>query len=375
MTLQNRKQNSVRSLFLKTHRIIGIFIGILLIIIGTTGSLLVFHDRLEASVHPQLTHVTPQGKAVSIDAIATSVHQADPNGEIEFILLPKEPEESLKVKVKSDERELAVFVNPYTGAILGWWGFENILTHFLLKIHMTLLAGKVGEIVVGICGLFLLILCLTGVTLWSGWKKLIPAFKIRWRSPNPILSYDLHQVSGIIAVIFLTFISLTGIFLVLAHNSQAFLSLFFDRPAEPQLVAVAPEAKPITIAEAIEIGDLELPNSQTTGLAFAEDERKITVQKKYPNDIFDGGLSSVAIDRFTGKVLAVQKVLQPSIGNRIAKLVVDLHFGTFGGLASRILYIFVGLSPSVLFITGLTMYRLRRRPKQTAKANRELIQR
>ena len=50
----------------------------------------------------------------------------------------------------------------------------------LLKIHMTLLAGKVGEIVVGICGLLLLILCLTGLTLWTGWRKLIPDFKIRW---------------------------------------------------------------------------------------------------------------------------------------------------------------------------------------------------
>ena len=184
MTLQNRKQNSLRSLFLKIHRVIGIFIGILLIIIGTTGSLLVFHDRLEAAVHPNLIYVVPEEKPVEIDAIATSVHQADPNAELEFMLLPKDPTESLKVKVKSNNRELAVFANPYTGAILGWWGFDNILTHFLLKIHMTLLAGKVGEIAVGICGLLLLILCLTGLTLWTGWRRLVPAFKIRWKSPR-----------------------------------------------------------------------------------------------------------------------------------------------------------------------------------------------
>lgn len=373
MTLQNKQRNSKRNLFLKIHRTLGIFIGILLIIIGTTGSLLVFHDELETAIDPQLIKVIPEGEPLSVDAIANSIQQADPNGEIEFILLPQKPEESYKVKVKSNDREIAAFVNPYTGAILGWWGFDNIVTHFLLKIHMTLLAGKVGEIVVGICGLFLLILCITGLTLWSGWKRLIPAFKIRWRSPSRILSFDLHQVSGIVTVIFLIFISLTGIFFVLAHNSQAFLSLFIKRPPQTELVAIDNKAQPITITEAMQIADRQLPDSRTTYLAFAEGDRQITVQKKYPDDIFPSGLSSVAIDRYTGKVLAVQKVQQPTTGNRIAKLIVDLHFGTFGGTATRILYVFVGLSPIVLFLTGLTMYRLRRRPKSAIETNRESI--
>ena len=370
MTQQNRKRNSIRSLFLKTHRLIGIFIGILLIIIGTTGSLLVFHDQLEAAVHPQLTHVTPQDKTVSIDAIAKSVKQADPNAELEFILLPQQPEESLKVKTKSGDRELAVFVNPYSGAILGWWGFENISTHFLLKIHMTLLAGKVGEIVVGICGLLLLILCITGLTLWSGWKRLIPAFKIRWKAPLKLLAYDLHQISGIVAAIFLVFVSLTGIFFVVAHNSQAFLSLFIDRPAEPELVAVTSEAKAISITEAIEIANQELPNSKTTFLAFAEGERKVTVRKKYPEDIFESGLSSVAIDRYTGKVIAVQKVIKPTTGNRVAKLITDLHFGTFSGVASQILYVFIGLTPISLFVSGLILFLQRR----WSKARRTVVE-
>lgn len=186
-------------------------------------------------------------------------------------MLPQKLEESYKVKVKPNDREIAAFVNPYTGAIFGWWGFDNIVSHFLLKIHMTLLAGKVGEVVVG-CGLFLLILCITGLTLWSGWKRLIPAFKIRWRSPSRILSYDLHQVGGIVAIIFLIFRSITVIFFVLAHNSPAFLSLLIKRTPEAELVAIAPEQKLITITEAMQIANRELLDSQTTYLAFAEGE-------------------------------------------------------------------------------------------------------
>ncbi|MGF1482120.1 MAG: PepSY-associated TM helix domain-containing protein [Cyanophyceae cyanobacterium] len=155
-------------------------------------------------------------------------------------------------------------------------------------------------------------------------------------------------------------ISVTGILFILAHHSPAFLSLFFDSPPETELVALSSRQEAIGITEAIQIANRELPNSQTTFLAL-EGERKIIVQKKYPDDIFPSGLSSVAIDRHTGSILAVQKVLQPSLGNKIAKLVADFHYGTFGGLPIRILYVFVGVAPAVLFSTGLVMYRCRRR--------------
>ncbi|MGF1482527.1 MAG: PepSY-associated TM helix domain-containing protein [Cyanophyceae cyanobacterium] len=194
---------SQRWLFLKIHRFVGIIIGILLIIIGTTGSLLVFHNELEAAIHPQLITVVPEGERLSVDAITASVQQADPNAQLEFILLPQQSEESVKVKVNSGDREIAAFVDPYTGAILGWWGFDNIFTHFLLKIRTSLLVGKIGKFIVGACGLLLLILCLTGLALWTGKRRIMRAFKIRWNAPLRLLAYDFHQVSGIVAVLFL----------------------------------------------------------------------------------------------------------------------------------------------------------------------------
>ncbi|MEH2309963.1 MAG: PepSY-associated TM helix domain-containing protein [Nostoc sp.] len=42
---------------------------------------------------------------------------------------------------------------------------------------------------------------------------------------------------------------------------------------------------------------------------------------------------------------------------------VPLHYGTFWGLPSRIFYVFVGLAPLVLFITGFVMWRYRYQPK------------
>lgn len=64
-----------------------------------------------------------------------------------------------------------------------------------------------------------------------------------------------------------------------------------------------------------------------------------------------------------------------SLGDRILNAFVPMHYGTFGGNLTRILYVFVGLSPTILFVTGLVMYRLRRRRQIVIETPRELIER
>ncbi|MCC5626314.1 PepSY domain-containing protein [Nostoc sp. CHAB 5715] len=57
--------------------------------------------------------------------------------------------------------------------------------------------------------------------------------------------------------------------------------------------------------------------------------------------------------------------LKSSLGDRVLNSFTPLHYGTFLGLTSRILYVFVGLTPLILFITGFVMWRDRYRTKST----------
>lgn len=52
------------------------------------------------------------------------------------------------------------------------------------------------------------------------------------------------------------------------------------------------------------------------------------------------------------------------LGDRVLNFFVPLHYGTFGGFPSRILYVFVGVAPLVLFVSGFLMwwYRYRAKP-------------
>ncbi|MEH2296040.1 PepSY-associated TM helix domain-containing protein [Nostoc sp.] len=52
------------------------------------------------------------------------------------------------------------------------------------------------------------------------------------------------------------------------------------------------------------------------------------------------------------------------LGARVLKSFVPLHYGTFGGLPTRIFYVFVGLAPLILFITRLVMWWYRYKGKK-----------
>ena len=60
--------------------------------------------------------------------------------------------------------------------------------------------------------------------------------------------------------------------------------------------------------------------------------------------------------------MQVDNALKPLLGDRILNSFNPLHYGTFGGLPTRILYVFVGLVPLILFITGFVMWQYRKRP-------------
>ncbi|MGF1600984.1 MAG: PepSY-associated TM helix domain-containing protein [Thermosynechococcaceae cyanobacterium] len=94
--------------------------------------------------------------------------------------------------------------------------------------------------------------------------------------------------------------------------------------------------------------------------------------KKVPLDSEDFN-SYVKVDQYSGQVLQVQDSRKGGMGDRVLNSFTPIHYGTFGGLPTRILYIFVGLSPLILFITGVTMWRYRQRSK-TPQLNRELTQ-
>lgn len=366
----------LRKLVLTWHRYLGLTFGLLLVVLGLTGSALVFWREIDHALNPTLMQVAPQAERQSIDAVLASTRQAYPNLQLQSITFPEPPGRttdliSLKPREQLDaEQSTEVFVNPYTAEVLGSRQSDRHLTPFLYKLHLSLFAGEVGEMVVGICGLLLMVLGFTGLILWSGWSNLAHGFRIRWNASIQRVNYDIHNVWGFWSNVFLVIIGFTGAVIVLAHHSPAVAALFFSPAPTVELTVVLPNQQPIATSKILQIADAALPGGETTTISFADvPEPKVTIHKKFPQEyqppIHDSGYSTVEINQYSGKVLRVDKVVEPPTGFKVAMLLAALHFGTFWGLPSQMLYVLIGLVPAALFITGFVMWHYHYRPKSS----------
>jgi uncharacterized iron-regulated membrane protein len=365
------RTKAFRNWIFKLHRALGLVIGLVAIVIGLTGSLLVFHTEMsEFQQQQQIGTITPQGEPLPVETILNAVkplYAKQPDAVLQVLDAPTKPDAPFNVIYATKANDwIENYVHPYTGAVLGNTLEPNAMQRFFsiaYKLHYSLLAGGVGLKIVGGVGLLMCILALTGVVLWSGWRKLIAGFKIKWNAHPKRLSFDLHKVVGIVAVVFLLFTFFTGFCWNFYEFSEPIIrAITFSPPnTEPVSQVIAGQA-PLSLTKQLQTVQSALPNAALRRIYFpAKPEEVLRFRLKLPQESEEYGNSNVYLDQYSGKVLRVDNGLQLSLGDRVLNSFTPLHYGTFGGLPTRIFYVFVGLTPLILLATGFVMWWYRKR--------------
>lgn len=345
-------RNLVRSL----HGSIGLIMGLLFAIVSLTGSSIIFHQEIDLTINRSLHTVVAQTTTMPLENLLVPVRENHPNLSIEYISFPQQPDRSYTIAMTDKNgHRLETFVNPYTGKILGDRVWEYSLVGFLYTLHHELFLGHTGLIILSIVGIAFLGMSLSGMMLWTGWRNRQSRLKIRWNAPKKLLNFDLHQTVGIVSQFLLAILALTGTIIVLLHIFPVF--------GEDNSVPIpAPNRQPIALSQLVQTADAAMPGGLITNVSFDKERpRKLTVTKHFPEqDTGKFDLSNVQIDRYSGKVLLVHKVIQPDAFFRVIVIIANLHFGTVAGLPSRILYLIAGIAPAILLITGIKMFIDRR---------------
>lgn len=363
----------LRPAIVMLHRLIGIIVGIVIAVIGLTGSALVFWHEIHHELNLALTEVVPQEQSISIDEIEETVQKAYPDWQISSIQMPRSPNHSYAIAISSkQDKSLDVYVNPYTNAILGSLQLESTLMGIIYEIHESFLAGDIGKKIVGICGILLVLLSISGVILWNGWHRLAFGFKIRWRSPGKLLNYDLHKIVGIFSVTFLILLALTGFCLTSVKETRQVMHFITNTPSIPDPTStVIGSQTPLKMSKLLELANNALTAGEVTVISYPEKpDSAVSFIKKQPQEANYYGRTYLYLDQYSGKVLRIDNPLTESLRTKLANAVLSifiLHTGRYGGQPMMILYVVVGLVPTILFITGFLMFRQRK----WAKARRQ----
>jgi uncharacterized iron-regulated membrane protein len=74
-----------------------------------------------------------------------------------------------------------------------------------------------------------------------------------------------------------------------------------------------------------------------------------------------GSGNAVRVDQQTGEIVKINRLSEKPLSERIEATFFPLHVGNFGGVAVKLLYAVIGLTPGLLAITGFLLWWRRSR--------------
>jgi uncharacterized iron-regulated membrane protein len=362
----------MRRLWVQVHLWLGLTLGVIGILIGVTGSILVYDHQIDAWLNPARYAVSGPQAALAPGEYLKSAAQALEGRARPFNLRMPEADGTPVMIFAREGRGGApgsggpvnitrLYLDPPTGKVLdvsagggfiGWvHSFHENLT---LREYM-------GREIVGLVGFAMLISSLSGLYLW--WPARGRFREALGARPGLRLSRNLHYIFGFYCAIVLAMLSFTGIWLAYVDAGRAVVSAF--SPVPPRNVQ-APEAaagdKPIPPEEAIRIAQALYPGAPVSGIGLPAGPRG-----GYRVNLYTGGSAApvnnaaVFIDPRSGTVLRNTGPATRSGGEKFLVLQRLLHAGEVFGPIGRVLLFITGLLPALFVVTGAMMWLRNRR--------------
>jgi uncharacterized iron-regulated membrane protein len=365
---QSTKQR-LRKLWFQVHKWIGLTLAVLIIPISLTGSALVWHDWLDATLNPEreVSSQPTQPAAFYAEAARRSLA---PGETLVSLTFPEEPGPVLATAARDTPPPAGgrpvrtqLYLDPADGRVLDRSASDQGAVRVLHMLHGSLMVPGVGRQIVGWIGVAMLLSSLTGLWLWWPFKG---GFKrgLQWQRTTTT-SGNLHHLGGFWIALPLAVLSLTGAWI----SFPAFFgSLSGERGGPPPGFMRQKVAKPI--------GQTRLSPDQA--LAAAQPTATGTTRSiGWPTTVDgqwtisfarQGGPAEVKVADSSAAVTGPEP-LRPET---TARLMRRIHDGTEMGLLWQIVIFLGGLIPAVLAVTGIMMWLNLRRKKTAARRRREL---
>lgn len=359
--------SGLRAALLKVHLWVGMAAALFLFSLGLSGALLTFEDIIDPALNASAWYVKPQGTLLKLTQITQAIRQAFPQSTVEELVLQQKPDDTVKIIITgANGRDVGIFVNPYTGEIVGRNSdqqFRPMLAIRQFHTHL-LIRRRSGHVVVTIAACCLLGLAVTGIVLW--WPRKI--FKLRGGPSNNVV-FDLHQMLGLWSSACILLFALTGIAIGLEDQVYGWaLAVSHMKPAPwPMTKPPAAGVPALSPDELLAKAESIAPGARPIGLDFDSPNDPALVVMKFPEDHL--GRTWVILDRYTGDVLRFDSTRAMPVALKYARLWnQEIHTGEIFGWPTRILASIFSLAVAALAVTGPWIWWNRTRAQRSRSA-------
>jgi len=398
LTMKNSTP-SFYNLAWRWHFYAGLFVIPFLIMLSLTGIIYLFKPQLDQLMYADLLQVEASGQSLTADEMLGRVQAVYPQGSVSQYLPPVDAEHSAQFVVGVGERTRNVFVDPYSGAILGTQDAHDNLQALARAVHADLLIGTPGDRLIELAAGWAVVLVVSGLYLWWPrgtskmgvlWPRLSARGRLFWR--------DLHAVTGFWGALLLLFMLLTGMTWTGFWGKQFagawnhFPAAMWDEvPTSDRQAGELNQSHKQTVPWALENTPMPEsdPHAAHNGGAMPASTANPTVSVQQVVDIasergvYPGysitfpttptGVYTIAvfaddprndatlhIDQYSGAVLADVRWRDYGLAARTVESGVMLHMGKLYGLPHQLFIFFVCLMILLSSISGLVMWWKRR---------------
>jgi uncharacterized iron-regulated membrane protein len=356
-----RRPGRARLWFL-VHSWLGFKLSLVMGVICLSGSLAAVSHEIDWLLTPSLRAPFVPDGTLDWAAAEAALRAAYPDGRLSSLRVPEGPGFAATAFVAlPDGTQRIAHLDPATG---GFQGDTARLTaqRVLRDLHMWLfITNSWGLVIVSAFSLPLLASVVTGLVVYKRfWRGF---FRLRLGAGPRVLVGDLHKLVGLWSVPFVLLIGVTGVW-YLVEIIGLMNGHRFDRPApgvpRTELPGLGPAPRPIGAAEAVGRAQAAYPGLRPVAVIMPRSvTAPVIVWGQAEAWLVRERANAVRLHPVTGAVLDVQRGDELRLMERVVDTADPLHFGNFGGLPTKLLYLAFGLALTGLVVTGgwLTLRR------------------
>jgi uncharacterized iron-regulated membrane protein len=363
--------HSRRSLLLQIHLWLGLSVGALLVLIGLSGSAMIFRFELERLCFPALMGTHSEPGPLNFDACMKAARAMNAAKTVRSVRLPVRADDTLEwLTVPAGETTKVhatyVYTDPFTCSVLGTRGPKKDVMSFLVNFHHALFLGKAGAVIQVVVTLTTVALVVIGLILWLPktwtWSRVSPRANAR----------PLHYAIGFWAFLPLLIIAPTGAYM--AWRVEITQALLHEPTAKP--VVSSPKATPAAeppsgyLNAAIATARQARPEAVLRSVTLPQKVGGgVSILYQLPGEYGRAANNTMTLKPTKDGSLRVASIVESRSGSKLRRLLnglMEVHYGEFAGSGSRLLWCATGFAPAVLFGSGLLMWRRRLRSLQVA---------
>jgi uncharacterized iron-regulated membrane protein len=366
------------------HFYAGLMVLPFMITLAVTGALYLFKDEIDTAVYYDLKRVAVELSKVSPEVMVDAALANYPGTAVKY-LDPATPESSAEITVATaDFGKLAVYVNPYSGLVLGALPDRGTIMWTIRYLHSLKYFGDTARLLIELAGGWSILMVGTGIYLWWPRGKKGGVVSVRGKPKNRMFWRDLHAVTGLFVGFFIVFLAITGMPWSgvwgekvnewangsnfgypsgvrvdvpmsgehLDHVSKTSWSL-----EQAKLPESSAAGTPIGLDKAVETFDrLGLVSGYT--VAIPSKPEGVYTGSVYPDDVAEQRV--VHLDQYSGKPLIDMGFADYGVGGKWMEWGISVHMGQEFGLANQLVMLAACIGIVLLAVSAGVMWWKRR---------------